>query len=63
MNCRVCVYAYPNCMYAYRVVCAYIENEVICMHCLASQKSLDLVMLLLLEWTPADSLCCCGRDC
>ena len=40
-------------------VCIY----VMCMHCLASQKSLVLVMLLLLEWTPANPLCCCGRDC
>ena len=40
-----------------------IENEVMCMHCLASQKSLGLVMLLILEWTPADPLCGCGRDC
>ena len=38
------------------------ENEVMCMHCLASQKSIGLVMLLL-EWTPADPLCGCGRDC
>ena len=43
--------------------CAHRKNEVMCMHCLASQKSLGLVMLLLLEWTPADPLCCCGRDC
>ena len=35
-----------------------------CVHrCRASQKSLGLALLLLLEWTPVDPLCCCGRDC
>ena len=34
------------------------------MHCCqASQKSLGLVLLLLLEGTVANPLCCCGRDC
>ena len=33
------------------------------MHCMASQKSLDFVLLLLVKWTLAESLYCCGRDC
>ena len=52
-----------SCMYAYRVVCAQ-KYGVMCMQCCqARQKSLGLVLLLLLEWTPVDPLCCCGRDC
>ena len=55
-----CVYAYV--VYAYGEVCVY-EYGVMCMHCQASQKSLVvLVLLLLLGWTPADPLCCCCGD-
>ena len=69
------VYAYG--VYAYGCVCIWVRMHrgVVCMHvcaqeygvmcvhcCQASQKSLGLVLLLLLEWTPVDLLCCCGRD-
>ena len=62
-------------VYAYGCVCVWVcmHRGAVCMHvcelcirlhcCQASQKSLGLALLLLLEWTPVDPLCCCGRDC
>ena len=59
-----CIWGLCVCLYiVYRVVCAS-EYGVTCVHCCqTSQKSLGLALLLLLEWTPVDPLCCCGRDC
>ena len=49
------LYAYGGCVCAYGVMCVYASS---------GQKFLDvLVVLLLLEWTLADPLCCCCGDC
>lgn len=59
---HIILYDCASCITALGVVCVhrYMER---CACAETSQKSLDVVLVLILEWTPADPLCCCGMDC